>query len=191
VKTLLIEHLRTEVTNNQKLLDRLLLLFEEKFLPKGSFFLEENKPIRELGLIMEGVMRIYTMDSNGEETNILFITPGHSFSGNFLPFGISHVNIQCITDVHVMVVKTSELTIMMEEFKLLKPFLHKTLNGAHQHILNKLTQYIKLDAKERYLLFLQEYPGLINIIPHFHIANYLGISPTQLSRIRNSLYKKK
>jgi CRP-like cAMP-binding protein len=187
VKSFLIEHLKAEVTTNQQLLDGFITLFEEKFLAKNSYFLKENQPIKQLGLVMEGVMRIYTLDANGVETNLIFVPPGRSISGNFLPFGKSSVYIQCITDVRMFVAKSDELTEMLEGYEILKPFLHKMLNGAHQHVLNKLTQYIKMNAKERYLFFLQEYPGLINTIPHYHIANYLGITPTQLSRIRNLL----
>lgn len=190
MNSFLLEHLQLEVTNNQTLLDEFSSLFEEHHLIKDSYFLKENRPIEQLGIVIEGVMRIFTLDESGNETNLIFVTPGHSISGNFLPFGISSVNIQCITDVKIIVAKTDKLTELLEEYEILKPFLFKTINGAHQHILNRLTQYIKMDARERYLFFLKEYPGLVNIIPHYHIANYLGITPTQLSRIRNSISKK-
>jgi CRP-like cAMP-binding protein len=45
-------------------------------------------------------------------------------------------------------------------------------------------ELVLLDASQRYRLFQQEYPGLENRIPQYHIASYLGITPTQLSRIR-------
>jgi len=48
----------------------------------------------------------------------------------------------------------------------------------------RLTSYIKLDAKDRYKLFLKDNPGMVNRIPLYHIANHLGMSPVQLSRIR-------
>jgi hypothetical protein len=41
-----------------------------------------------------------------------------------------------------------------------------------------------LDASQRYVLFKKEFPTLEQLIPQFHIASYLGISATQLSRIR-------
>lgn len=44
-----------------------------------------------------------------------------------------------------------------------------------------------LEAKERYSIFREGHPGFENIIPQYHIASYLGISPTQLSRIRQKL----
>jgi hypothetical protein len=55
----------------------------------------------------------------------------------------------------------------------------------------RLSNYIKYNGKERYELFLKDYPGLANRIPLFHIANYLGISSVQLSRIRAEYAKYK
>ncbi len=43
---------------------------------------------------------------------------------------------------------------------------------------------IATDATERYALFQKEFPELENHIAQYHIASYLGITPTQLSRIR-------
>lgn len=42
-------------------------------------------------------------------------------------------------------------------------------------------------STERYQAFLTEYPSLDKRVPQLHIASYLGITPTQLSRIRKSI----
>lgn len=44
-------------------------------------------------------------------------------------------------------------------------------------------------ATERYQTFLTEYPNLESRVPQLYIASYLGITPTQLSRIRRNLFK--
>tara|TARA_B110000977_G_scaffold175613_1_gene230479 strand:+ start:156 stop:302 length:147 start_codon:yes stop_codon:yes gene_type:complete len=44
-----------------------------------------------------------------------------------------------------------------------------------------------LDAADRYLIFKEEDPGLEGLIPQYHVAAYLGVSPTQFSRIRQKL----
>ncbi len=43
------------------------------------------------------------------------------------------------------------------------------------------------NATDRYLYFLKKYPKLPQRIPQWLIASYLGITPTQLSRIRKEL----
>jgi CRP-like cAMP-binding protein len=46
------------------------------------------------------------------------------------------------------------------------------------------TDLATLDAKERYYKFMRENPGLINRVPQYYVAAYLGITPQSLSRIR-------
>ena len=46
-----------------------------------------------------------------------------------------------------------------------------------------------LNATERYVLFKKSFPNLEQKIPQYHIASYLGVTATQLSRLRNKLLK--
>jgi FixJ family two-component response regulator len=43
------------------------------------------------------------------------------------------------------------------------------------------------DATTRYQKFAQRYPQALENVPLRHIANYLGIAPQSLSRIRHNL----
>ena len=45
-------------------------------------------------------------------------------------------------------------------------------------------------AAERYLLFLEEFPGVVNQVPLKHVASYLNMTPETISRIRNELSQK-
>lgn len=57
-------------------------------------------------------------------------------------------------------------------------------------LLHKDAREIELvqdDASLRYLQFTKDFPLLVNRLPLYHIASHLGITPTQLSRIRAKL----
>jgi CRP-like cAMP-binding protein len=45
-----------------------------------------------------------------------------------------------------------------------------------------------LTARERYEGMLRNYPEIFQRVPLYHIANYLGIAPKSLSRIRKELF---
>ena len=47
--------------------------------------------------------------------------------------------------------------------------------------------YLQFEAKDRYLTFLDDFNHIANRLPQYHIASYLGITPTQLSRIRKEI----
>ena len=42
-------------------------------------------------------------------------------------------------------------------------------------------------ASERYVLFLEDFPGLVKKVPLKHVASYLNMTPETISRIRNEL----
>jgi len=44
-----------------------------------------------------------------------------------------------------------------------------------------------LDADKRYIIMREKFPTIESVVPQYYIASYLGISPTQLSRIRRKL----
>ncbi|MFV0467563.1 MAG: Crp/Fnr family transcriptional regulator, partial [Dysgonomonas sp.] len=46
------------------------------------------------------------------------------------------------------------------------------------------------EAKERYLEFINSHPNIETRIPLHYIASHLGITPTQLSRIRKNIQEK-
>ena len=52
-------------------------------------------------------------------------------------------------------------------------------------------QYITLRAVDRYQLFRTQHPEIESLISQYYIAQYLGVSPTQLSRIRKKMFSKK
>ena len=48
-------------------------------------------------------------------------------------------------------------------------------------------EIVQEDATVRFLRFVHENPTLVERLPQYHIASHLGITPTQLSRIRKNL----
>ena len=69
-------------------------------------------------------------------------------------------------------------------------FLNFWNNMLSSFILKKEKKEIALlrdSATQRYLQFLENFPGVLNEIPHYYIASYLSISPETLSRIRKSI----
>ena len=45
-------------------------------------------------------------------------------------------------------------------------------------------QIVQENASQRYQRFIEEHPSLAERLPQYHIASHLGITPTQLSRVR-------
>ncbi len=54
----------------------------------------------------------------------------------------------------------------------------------------KLSDYLKNSPEEKYLNLLENQKDLINRVPQYHLASYIGVKPESLSRIRKRLANK-
>jgi CRP-like cAMP-binding protein len=159
-------------------------LFNLIKLDKDNFIIRESDLNCRIGFLKKGILRSFVSDYDGNEANIRFIRCGDIVSGGFAFNSPSPVNIQAITDAEVYFANWQELHPLLKDNHEFLQFLYKYLAIGSQKTTELLSNFIRLNAEGRYKIFIKEYPELLKSIPHYHIANFLGISPVQLSRIR-------
>ncbi|MCH2046911.1 MAG: Crp/Fnr family transcriptional regulator, partial [Saprospiraceae bacterium] len=96
---------------------------------------------------------------------------------------------QALTDCKVWVADFVKIEALYDQYHDLERLGRKI---AEQYFLEKEQKELEmalLDADKRYLLMRERFPTIEASIPQYYIASYLGISPTQLSRIRRKLQK--
>lgn len=153
---------------------------------KGDFFVKFGQENYRIGKLYKGILRGFTVNNDGEEIITHFFKEGDLVSGNYIPNIPATMNIQAIVDCQISVANykkvfshvniDSDLTnIILSNFQLLNKQNH-----------SRLQVLISGDTLAKYKWFLNEYPNLLNRIPHYYIANFLGMTPTQLSRTRKA-----
>jgi CRP-like cAMP-binding protein len=74
-----------------------------------------------------------------------------------------------------------------EKYPVLKTKMEELLAESMMKSEQRIYSFISMEAKDRYLLLLKEQPELIKNAKQEHIASYLGITPSSLSRIKKNL----
>lgn len=169
--------------------DRFSALFIPKVLKKGDYFISDGQTAREIGFLESGIIRAFYRNNEAVEYNKhFFINP--CFIGGYasLITGIPNQIIQqALTDCTIQVAKFAAIQKLYETC----PDIERGARIlAEQFFVQKEQREIEivlLDAGERYQIFQKNFPQLEQQIPQYHIASYLGITPTQLSRIRKKL----
>ena len=64
------------------------------------------------------------------------------------------------------------------------------IENVYAETIRQLISHYTESPEHRYLKFLKNYPGLIQRIPQYYIASYVGVKPQSLSRIRKRLATK-
>lgn len=161
-------------------------LFTKKKYEKYSFFASTGEFSKKMAFVKSGILRAYFQKENGEQYNKTFFKIG-DFVGAYssLVSGMKNlIDIQCLTPCELLIADYQSFKSLFDEYPKIERIARIT---AEQYFVQKEKREIELvtlEAKDRYRIFKEEYPELEQHIPQYHIASYLGVSPTQLSRIR-------
>ena len=169
-------------------MEAFLSLFSVKQLKKNEYLAIEGEYSTRLAFIKEGVMRAFYRNNDGNEYNKTFFTD-NNFVGAYssLVSGQKNlINIQCLTDCTVQMADFSKITALYNSYPKIERLARKLAETKFAIKEKREIELVTLEATERYKIFRKEHPNLENLIPQYHIASYLGITPTQLSRIRAS-----
>lgn len=176
----------------QKTWKMLMPLFSTKELKKGDYFSREGQIAKELAFLNTGIVRaFYTTEMGQEYTKRFFTSPCiiGSYS-SLITEKPSLYSQQALTPCTIFVANYTQVSELYDSHSDLERLARKFAENYFVFNEIKELEVVLLDATERYLQFKKEYQNLEEIIPQYHIASYLGISPTQLSRIRKIILKK-
>lgn len=163
-----------------------------KSLKKGQVLLTEGGKTAVSYFVSKGLLRAYTLDTNGKE-HIIQFAPEEWWIGdrNSVHFNEpAAFNIDVLEDAEVVVISKAfmehALDICPDFAKYNIYLLHNTI----RHMQKRINKLLAATAEERYLDFIKLYPDLTLRIPQMMIASYLGITPESLSRVRKALAQK-
>jgi CRP-like cAMP-binding protein len=161
-------------------------------LGKHELFAREGERANKVGFVLEGNMRhYYTRD--GEEKTTYFYFENHFVSSYIscitgLP---SELTIEALTDCRLLYFAYTDMKQLYDQSPVWERFGRLIAEylaiGLEQRMVGLLMQ----SPEERYAeLVSGNKQKIMERIPQHYIANYLGITPVSLSRIRNRMTRK-
>ena len=188
------ESIKTHIDSVIKLEDNewssLIDIIEVMSIRKNEFFLSKNQICDSIAYLNKGTLIYYQTLDNGNDitTDFAFegdwVTNNHSRLNN-IP---SHLNIKAIENSDLLVIKQKDLLDLYDRIPKLEKLGRLLMEHAYVKLVQLSIDLQTLSATDRYLKLLGDYPEIINRVPLYHIANYLGIATKSLSRIRNAIF---
>ncbi len=166
-------------------------LFQEENIEKGETFIKLNTRDQKEYFLIDGVCRSYLLNPDGEEITISLFGPMSILSPHTTRTQEekSVVNIEASTEVKIVSIDAKKFENLMIDNLEIRNFGNTVLRNELAVKVNKEIGLASLTAKERLIKFRKQFPLLENLIPHSHIASYLGITNISLSRLRKDLLK--
>jgi CRP-like cAMP-binding protein len=157
----------------------------EDSIARNDHFLNFGEVSRHLAFIGSGLAMHYRLH-DGMEIPVDFTPEGEwlAYLTSFSQGTPSDMGIKALEDMRILKLSATNMQLLFQaqpKFMVLRSYyteLSFMSNAQHS------ADLAMLDGKERYAKFMKEKPHLINRIPQYYIAAYLGIKPQSLSRIR-------
>jgi len=173
-----------DLTDSDK--DELRRIFVPQSIKKGEYLTEYGKVNDYLAFVAKGYFRVYVIDYDGNEVSV-HLAGNKDFVGaitSFLTRTTSEEYVQAITDTEILTVSYKDLQELYDSSQTWDRIGRRIYEGLFIRKQQRVINFIKYRAEERYNLLMAQYPDMILNVPMIHIASYLGIKPETLSRIR-------
>lgn len=177
---------------SKEVIEEFSKLFTPITLKADEFFIEEGKYAQQIGFLETGVARAFFVNKEGKEYNKQFFV-GPTLIGAYTSLLTKQKNKiaqKTLTECRIWKASFPEIESLYSKYHNLERLGRKIAEFYFLEKEKKELEMALLDAEKRYLILREEFPGLEMKIPQYHIASYLGISPTQLSRVRKKMAKK-
>lgn len=141
-----------------------------------------------VAFVNSGILRVYHSVDGKEYINQMCF-PGTvvseitSFNGN-IP---SRMYIDVVKDCEILEVKREQLNHLTVVFPKILRLIVGYTTGVLITYLDRYSSLTLDNAETRYLKLLKEKPEMLQQVPLYMIASYLGITPEALSRVRNKI----
>jgi CRP-like cAMP-binding protein len=158
---------------------------------KGTILLKEGDISTKCYFNLKGLVRQYYLVDGEEKTTAFFAEEQavNSFESASQRIPSKHY-LACVEECTMVVGDLSTETDFLERFPRLEILVRMMVDQDFGKQQEMLASYIITSPEERYLKLLESPDNLIQRVPQYQLASYLGIAPESLSRIRKRILVK-
>lgn len=162
-----------------------------KTFKKGHILLKEGQVSNLCYFNLKGCVRQYYL-IDGEEKTTNFYTEGQPIAPNEGVFKTmpSKFYLSCVEDCILTIGTPEDEAKFFEKLPQLESVVRVAVEnelGKSQH---NFADFMLSSPEERYLNLIKNRPELIDRVPQYQLASYLGIKPESLSRIRKRIMQR-
>jgi CRP-like cAMP-binding protein len=158
-------------------------------LKKGEYLLQEGTIEKKYWFVESGYIRSYVVDTQGNDITFNLYHQGDVVIDypSFFFFAPTRENIQAITDCVCWEISFTDFTELFNQISNYREQQRSLLVNSYFQLKQHSISLIADQAKDRYLYLLKTKPQIVQNVSLKHIATFLGITDTSLSRIRKEI----
>lgn len=188
----LIQFFKNSNLVSQKTAEEIAGTFTPKEIKKNEFLFKEGRVCNDYFFLENGFIRAFAYDTEGNDVTT------HFYSSNQVVFEVSSFfnrtvskeNFQAIVDCSGWSITYEQLNNLFHSLHEFRDFGRSILVKGFSSLKIRTLSMITETAEQRYDTLLKTNPEIFQHAALKHIASYLGVTDTSLSRIRKEYLKK-
>lgn len=180
-------YIKSKVEIQESDLEIILSNFKELKISKDRFALRKGQIATNFFFVKSGGLRVYFDHDDKPITS--WIALENEFFTDLMSLKTqlpSKFNIQAIEDTVLLTIKSNKMEQLYKEFPLWQQFGRQIWEVNFMKLVEGIISFQTLTAEERYLSIMAE-SELLQRVPLKHLASFLGITQTSLSRLRKKI----
>ena len=162
----------------------------QKFeVEKGQSITNVGEVERYLYFTCEGIQRVYYIDDTLKEATLVLTYP-YSFAGvvdSFLLQQPSKYTFEAISKSVFLRASHQQLKSVMAQHESISELIQYASHLAFSGLLERMVDLQLKRSEDKFKTLLRRSPHVLQVVPHKYLANYLGIDPTNFSKLINSV----
>ncbi len=161
----------------------------------GRPILNFGQPVRSSMLILEGTVKLYQRDDEGDEFFIYYLDPGNACAISLVcsqQAEINQVAAQAVSDVVVLSIPLEKMDEWMFKYRTWYSFVIRTYRNRYNELLKTINEIAFKNMDERLEFYLKKQVkqfGTTIKMTHQEIANDLNSSREVISRLMKKMEK--
>jgi CRP-like cAMP-binding protein len=159
---------------------------------KKQFIVQPEFTCRHRSYVVKGAMRAYLIDDRAHDHTIQFAIEDWWISdfSSYIYQEPATLFVEALEDTVLIQIEYNSENLLLETIPKFEKYLRIITQRSFAFLQKRMLSNLSKSAEERYKEFLEKYPSIVNRVPQYALASYLGFSTEFLSKIRNSRVKK-
>ncbi|MEM6721461.1 MAG: Crp/Fnr family transcriptional regulator [Bacteroidota bacterium] len=156
-------------------------------IKKRQFVIQPGYVCEYRNYILKGAVRVFYLDDQGKEHTVSIGIEDYyfaDFTSLITQEPATHFA-EALEDSIIFQMKYEDIEKLCAEIHGLSEYFRKITERAFASSRKRIVANIGKTSTQRYVEYAQKYPNIVNRVPQYVIASYLGISAEFLSKIRS------
>lgn len=182
----LLENINRYVSLTSEEEAKLTSIIKASRVKKKQFIIQPGFVCRHRTYIVEGAFKVYYLNEDGKEHTVSigiedwFVTDFYSYINQEPAINYA----EALEDAYILQMRHEDIEPLCKEIHALSEYFRLTTEKAFAFSRRRVISNISMTAEQRYDEYLNKYPNIVDRVPQYVLASYLGMTQEFLSKIR-------